>query len=230
METYATLADRYDQWNLTVAGQFQKDAILAEVGDLTGRTVLDVGCGTGFYSRLFAKQGAARVLGVDLSEEMIAVAKTVPDEIEYLVGDAILGAQDGRFDLVASVWLINHAETRPELESMLKGFVAAGDDLLLVTTNADADWDFLGSDAQQFGVRQQPNGPAVDGRLPYVANIYYEGESFSFQSGSWSIEVLTEALHAVGYQSVRRIAPTGDAPAELVAKPPFMILRASTKN
>jgi len=161
METYATLADRYDQWNLTVAGRLQQQAVLAEVGDLSGRTVLDVGCGTGFYSRQFARQGAERILGVDLSEEMIAVARSVPDEIEYLVGDAILGAQDGRFDLVASVWLVNHAETRPQLQAMLEGFAAAGDDLLLVTTNADADWDFLGTHAERYGVRQVPNGPAV---------------------------------------------------------------------
>ncbi|GAA0626572.1 class I SAM-dependent methyltransferase [Kribbella sandramycini] len=227
METYATLANRYDRWNLSIAGQFQQAAVLAEVGDLSGRTVLDVGCGTGFYSRLFAAQGAERVVGVDLSAEMIAVARSFPDEIEYLLGDATLGALDGRFDLVAALWLVNHAETRADLDAMIKGFATAGHELLLVTTNADADWDFLGTHAKQYGVQQHPNGPAVDGRLPYVATIFHNDDSFSFQSGSWSLEALTNSLHAAGYRTIKRISPAADAPSPLAAKPPFMILRAS---
>ncbi|GAA1676942.1 hypothetical protein GCM10009745_20340 [Kribbella yunnanensis] len=228
METYATLAGRYDQWNLSVAGQFQQDVVLAEVGGLAGRTVLDVGCGTGFYSRLWAAQGADRVVGVDLSAEMIAIAKSVPGEIEYLLGDATRGAQDGRFDLVTAMWLVNHAETRADLDAMLKGFAVAGDDLLLVTANADADWNVLSTQDRRFGVQQHPNGPAVDGRQPYEATIFYDGGSFSFQSGSWATDVLIEGLHAAGYDTVRRIAATGrDVPTELADRPPFMILRAS---
>lgn len=227
METYATLAGRYDQWNLSVAGRFQQDVVLAEVGGLAGRTVLDVGCGTGFYSRLWAAQGADRVVGVDLSEEMIAIAESVPGEIEYLIGDAVLGAQDGRFDLVTAMWLVNHAETRADLDAMMKGFAVAGDDLLLVTANADADWDVLGTQAGRYGVQQEPNGPAIDGRQPYKATISYAGGSFSFQSGSWATDVLLEGLHAAGYDSVRRVVAGGDAPTELVDRPPFMILRAT---
>jgi ubiquinone/menaquinone biosynthesis C-methylase UbiE len=37
-------------------------------GDLTNKTVCEVGCGTGFYTREFRKRTNGRVTGIDLSE------------------------------------------------------------------------------------------------------------------------------------------------------------------
>ena len=37
--------------------------------DLTGKTVLDIGCNAGFYSMEMKRRGAARVLGVDFDED-----------------------------------------------------------------------------------------------------------------------------------------------------------------
>jgi ubiquinone/menaquinone biosynthesis C-methylase UbiE len=48
--------------------------MLAEEGELVGRRVLDVGCGTGRLAVALAERGA-RVWGVDPSEEMLAEAK-----------------------------------------------------------------------------------------------------------------------------------------------------------
>ncbi|MFH9349700.1 class I SAM-dependent methyltransferase [Kitasatospora sp. NPDC017646] len=47
-------------------------SVLALVGDGRGKTVLDLACGTGFYSRKLRRRGAAEVLGIDISSEMIA--------------------------------------------------------------------------------------------------------------------------------------------------------------
>jgi len=44
------------------------------LGDVKGKDVLDAGCGTGYLSRLLSKKGA-RVVGIDLSEKMIEVAR-----------------------------------------------------------------------------------------------------------------------------------------------------------
>lgn len=70
VEAYETIGGQYDQWNLCPAGQVQQRTIEAQLGDLTGRSVLDIGCGTGYYSRLFIAHGARRVLGLDSSTEM----------------------------------------------------------------------------------------------------------------------------------------------------------------
>jgi predicted RNA methylase len=49
-------------------------SFLGLVGDVSGKSVLDLACGTGFYSREFRRRGATDVLGVDISVEMIAAA------------------------------------------------------------------------------------------------------------------------------------------------------------
>ncbi len=46
------------------------------VPDLRGRRVLDLGCGFGWFSRWAAENGAAEVLGIDLSERMLTRART----------------------------------------------------------------------------------------------------------------------------------------------------------
>jgi SAM-dependent methyltransferase len=50
-------------------------AFLDFAGDLSGKTVLDAGCGEGHNTRMFARRGA-RMTGVDLSDKMIALATT----------------------------------------------------------------------------------------------------------------------------------------------------------
>ena len=45
------------------------------IGDPTGKAVIDIACGEGFYSRMVRERGAAKVTGVDLSEKMIALAR-----------------------------------------------------------------------------------------------------------------------------------------------------------
>jgi len=45
------------------------------LGNLNGKTVLDYGCGTGWFSIILAKRGASRVDAVDISGEAIAQAK-----------------------------------------------------------------------------------------------------------------------------------------------------------
>jgi SAM-dependent methyltransferase len=60
-----------------------------------GDTVIDVGCGSGVLSFVAQRMGAGRVIGVDLSDEAIAVAKRnaerlgVSDTVEFRVGDLL---------------------------------------------------------------------------------------------------------------------------------------------
>ncbi len=54
--------------------------------DLTGKSVLDLGCGYGHNCMDFVRRGALRVVGVDISEKMLAVAKkeSAHEKIEYV--------------------------------------------------------------------------------------------------------------------------------------------------
>ena len=50
------------------------DCILAAAGELHGRTVLDVACGTGVLFPCYLQRGVAQVIGVDISPEMVRIA------------------------------------------------------------------------------------------------------------------------------------------------------------
>ena len=50
-------------------------SLRALVPDLRGRRVLDLGCGFGWFCRWAEQQGAARVVGIDVSERMLARAR-----------------------------------------------------------------------------------------------------------------------------------------------------------
>jgi len=69
-----------------------------------GNSVLDVACGTGIVARLARERlkGTGKVVGVDVSGPMLAVAREMGPGIEWLEGDAaaLPVARDERFDWV----------------------------------------------------------------------------------------------------------------------------------
>ena len=54
---------------------FEIPTLLSLLPDLKDKTVLDLGCGFGEHCRYFADNGAGRVVGIDLSEKMLAIAQ-----------------------------------------------------------------------------------------------------------------------------------------------------------
>jgi tRNA (mo5U34)-methyltransferase len=86
------------------------DAIPA---DLTGKTVLDIGCNGGFYSIEMKKRGAARVLGIDFDEDYLAQARFAAEvtghEIEFAKLSVYdVGALGEKFDLVVFMGVLYH--------------------------------------------------------------------------------------------------------------------------
>ncbi|WP_375392774.1 DUF1698 domain-containing protein, partial [uncultured Sphingomonas sp.] len=51
--------------------------------DLSGKSVLDIGCNAGFYSVEMARRGAARVVGIDEDERYLAQARLVADTLGF---------------------------------------------------------------------------------------------------------------------------------------------------
>lgn len=83
-------------------------AVVAQVGVEPGMDVLDVATGTGNAALLAAAEGA-RVTGVDLTPELLAIARMRADEsglaIDFLEGNALaLPVPDAAFDRVLSVF------------------------------------------------------------------------------------------------------------------------------
>ena len=78
--------------------------VLRALGDVSGKTVIDIGCGEGRFCRLLAKLGAT-VTGIDITEALIERARDLGGAGEtYMVGDAedLAGVEDDSFDLAVS--------------------------------------------------------------------------------------------------------------------------------
>ncbi len=78
------------------------DGIRAVLGERTGLQVLDLGCGSGFAG-VVLKPMAARMIGIDLSPDMIELAKKreIYDALEVAEITDWLDKTDERFDLVS---------------------------------------------------------------------------------------------------------------------------------
>jgi ubiquinone/menaquinone biosynthesis C-methylase UbiE len=82
---------------------------LAELGDFDGKRVLEIGCGDGRMTWLYAER-AAEVLGVDTDEESIREARhalrdQLKDRVEFRVADVqALNVPRQRFDIAFLSW------------------------------------------------------------------------------------------------------------------------------
>lgn len=107
----------------------EQPAIMPLLPDLAGKLVLDIGCGFGFNCMDFVEMGAARVLGIDISENMLEVARTenTHENIEYMrLGMEQLDKIDGKFDLVYSSLAVSYAEDFKKLVSDVYGLLNEG--------------------------------------------------------------------------------------------------------
>src|SRR5215472_638190 len=99
--------------------------LLRLIGDPTGKTVIDIACGEGFYTRLIRRRGAAKVSGVDLSEKMIGLARASEAQqqlgIDYMVGDGLNLGVEAQYDLAVAAYFLNYAHDCEELDAMCRG-------------------------------------------------------------------------------------------------------------
>ena len=93
-------------------------ALRALLPDLRGSGVLDLGCGFGWFCRWARQQGAARVLGIDVSERMLAQARATTQDpaVSYARADMEdLELPAGSFDLAYSSLALHYVENLDRL-------------------------------------------------------------------------------------------------------------------
>jgi len=82
--------------------------ILKFLGNVTGKKILDVGCGPGFHTSLLTKRGAV-VKGIDISKEFIEIARRETLTAEFIIGDAEkLPFFNSEFDIVVAPLVLHY--------------------------------------------------------------------------------------------------------------------------
>jgi ubiquinone/menaquinone biosynthesis C-methylase UbiE len=133
-------AATYDQLRPADANWREVCEALVREGDLTGRRVLEVGCGTGRF--LAALGGRAKAWGIDPSPEMLAVARTRVDSAGLKLGSAErLPFKDGWFER-AAMWLVVHLVDRQRAFDELHRVIAPEGRLTIATFDPSYFNDF----------------------------------------------------------------------------------------
>jgi SAM-dependent methyltransferase len=228
---------------LTLARYAEVPGFLELVGDVRGLAVADLACGTGFYSREWKRRGAADVLGVDVSGEMVGVARRMEDDtplgVRYAVGDVakegVLG--DDRFDLATAVNLLNYCDTTDTMTAMCRtiaGALRPGGTLYAL--NQSPDYDFDGPTPRPYGFLSELEGSRAEVGPRVRITAFLEPEPVSFTANLPRREVYAEALGRAGFAEVGwsplRVSDEGRAAfpdgfwADYEANPPFELLTA----
>ena len=106
-DNWAQHVDTNDYYN-----QFLTPATLERLDDVSGKRILDLGCGEGGYCRVLKKRGAD-VTGIDGSEKLINIAKARSDSsIKFLVRNAnnLDGIVENGFEIVVAAMSLMSVE------------------------------------------------------------------------------------------------------------------------
>ena len=112
---------------------------LIEAGEVNSQShVLEVGCGSGNYSRALVDLTGCTAVGVDPSEAMLAQAKAQSEAIQFQLGRAEqLDFPDGHFDFVFSVDVIHHVKDQAAYYQQAARVLEPGGNLCTATDSAE---------------------------------------------------------------------------------------------
>ncbi|MGR4879700.1 class I SAM-dependent methyltransferase [Streptomyces sp. LARHCF249] len=214
---YDTLGERYAESRtaaFSAADTYTLHGALDALGGVRGLDALDLACGYGYNTRLLARGGARRTVGVDASEEMIKLAREHDAEqdrpgagnseyignIEYHVADADGLPDLGPFDLATAVYPFNHTPDRASLHAMFRSVRAslrAGGRLLAIVPNAGA---FPRVDWSPYGVRILDR--VVTGDAPLLKAHFLIEPPVPFEFHEWAHAELAEAAVEAGFSTI----------------------------
>ncbi|MGW2185212.1 class I SAM-dependent methyltransferase [Streptomyces sp. NPDC001719] len=226
--------------SLPLAHYAEVPSFLAMVGDVRGKSVLDLASGTGFYSREFKRRGATDVLGIDISGEMVAAARAFEEReplgVRYEVGDvSALPPLDRRFDVATGVQLLNYAEDVAAMERMCRNVhrsLKPGAEFFVLAQTPDYRFD--GPSLAKYGFLCEPAGEESE-IGPRVRITALLDPPVSFVGACPRREVYEGCLRAAGFDELTWVPLTvSDAGvrefgaefwADCVANPPLEMLR-----
>lgn len=112
-------AEDYDSWYETSRGQWigqREYALICDAMRLRpGMSLLDVGCGTGWFTRRFSRDHKMRVTGLDVDPERLDFGRSRDPLSTYVPGDAqSLPFSDNAFDGVVSITALPFVANWPQ--------------------------------------------------------------------------------------------------------------------
>lgn len=178
------------------------------VGSVTGMDLLDLACGIGNFTRGYKQRGAARVVGVEISAEMLTIARQdeahAPLGIEYIQGDVSRLDKIGDFDIVTAAFLLHYAPTRETLYQMCQTIYAhlkPGGRFVSLTNNM-----FLPPECYNMcytcGVGMQLQADRLHEGVAIKFSLFIEDDQVAFDTYYFNPATYAWALRKAGFTQI----------------------------
>lgn len=206
---YDDFAEAYAAENETnlFNAYYERPAMLRLVGDVSGRRVLDAGCGSGPLAAALRDAGAV-VTGFDASAAMVGLARQrLGDDADLHVADlgTPLPFDDAEFDDVVASLVLHYLEDwsgpLSELRRVLKPRAR-----LLVSVNHPVIFPVVYPEADYFAVTRYSEDYVMDGRTVWLTFWHRP------------LHAMTDAFAAAGFRvtAISEPPPAADTPPELL--------------
>lgn len=146
MAQFDSEAKDYDLFFVSQLGKqvfkYESKAILNNLNLRNGLRILDVGCGTGVFTKLLAQKDLD-VKGVDESEKMLSYGKLKPElaNVEFVSGSAeCLPFPDAHFDRILCAFMLEFAVNPGKVVTEMIRVLKPGGIMVIVTLNSRGVW------------------------------------------------------------------------------------------
>jgi toxoflavin synthase len=175
--------------------------VLEIVGDLRGQTVLDLGCGSGFYTRKYVKRGAGQVIGIDNSPEQLDIARMRPDpRIIYKLKDFIIDELPQEIDIAVAPYVVNYPQDTEQLGRFFQKIhrsLKGGGKLVSIIDLPE------GKSFQRYGTVHRIVGGPVDGAKIEI-ELYNNNEFLTgFLATYFKPDTLEQTLQSTRFRDIQ---------------------------
>ena len=215
---------------------FEKPALFSLLPTLNNKTVLDLGCGYGEHCIHFVEEGAKRVVGIDISQKMLAIAKAekAHQNISYLNMEMEdIGELQERFDIIVSSLAFHYVE---DFKALIKNIYRLLNDGGVLAFSQEHPINTCFSDGSRW--IKDENGKKL---FANISNYSVDGE----RESTWFVErvkkyhrtfsTIINTLIEAGFQIDKLIEPVPTPEIlkenpdykDLLHKPDFLLIKAT---
>jgi ubiquinone/menaquinone biosynthesis C-methylase UbiE len=172
LPTYATIVSSFaEMYERSLVGPLFRpwaEVLLQQANLKTGDRVLDLACGTGIVARIAKERlgATSRVVGVDVSAPMLAVARAIAPSIDWREGNVTAVPVDGSetFDVVTCQQGLQFCPDKPAVAREMRRVIAP-EGTLAVATWRSLEEILIYRDLHRVAERHV--GPIVDQRYSF---------------------------------------------------------------
>ncbi|MDB6024392.1 MAG: methyltransferase [Verrucomicrobiales bacterium] len=201
LNDFEKLADVYSRSHSLPDKLYSYVPTLLKVVEPSGKTILDLGCGDGFYTVRYAETGAKISIGLDNAKAQLARAITInqrPD-VRYIFADVFTDTMPPA-DVIAAPFLLNYASTQGELQQLIdnmgRSLISGGKVVGIV------DMPIRGSAARKYGtettVLRQPLGDGSELRI----DLFDSAHIISIRAFFFTQETIQHAFEQLGFSAL----------------------------